>query len=99
MAFPLAASTLADLDLDPQPLERLAETITRHLAEGRYPGAQIAVARHGKLGLFKTFGDARTDPARAAARDDTLWLLYSNTKVLTASAVWLLVERGALRFT
>ena len=99
MAYPLAASTLADLDLDPQPLERLAETITRHLAEGRYPAAQIAVARHGKLGLVKPFGDARTEPARIAARAETLWLLYSNTKVLTASAVWLLVERGALRFT
>jgi CubicO group peptidase (beta-lactamase class C family) len=99
MTFPLAASPLAALDLDPQPLERLSETITRHLAEGRYTGAQIAVARHGKLGLLKTFGDARIDPQRVAARDETLWLLYSNTKVLTASAVWLLVERGALRFT
>ena len=37
--------------------------------------------------------------ARVAAKDDTLWLLYSNTKVLTACAVWLLVERGALGFT
>jgi CubicO group peptidase (beta-lactamase class C family) len=33
------------------------------------------------------------------AGDDTLWLLYSNTKVITACAVWLLAERGALRFT
>ncbi len=46
-----------------------------------------------------TLGDARLEPARAAASDDTLWLLYSNTKVLTACAVWLLVERGALAFT
>src|SRR6185295_10820514 len=33
------------------------------------------------------------------ARDETLWLLYSNTKVITACAVWILVERGALAFT
>ena len=33
------------------------------------------------------------------ARDDTLWLLYSNTKVITACAVWMLAEQGALRFT
>jgi CubicO group peptidase (beta-lactamase class C family) len=32
------------------------------------------------------------------ARDDTLWRLYSNTKVLTAAAVWTLVEEGALTF-
>ena len=48
---------------------------------------------------MRRFGDARLDPARVPARDDTLWLLYSNTKVITACAVWLLVERGALRFT
>ena len=33
------------------------------------------------------------------AREDSLWLLYSNTKVITASAIWVLAEQGALRFT
>jgi CubicO group peptidase (beta-lactamase class C family) len=99
MAFPLAATSPDRSDLDRAALDRLSETITRHLAEGRYPGAQIALARHGRLALVRTFGDARTDPARVPARDDTLWLLYSNTKVVTACALWLLVERGALRFT
>jgi CubicO group peptidase (beta-lactamase class C family) len=99
MAFPLAAATPSSLDLDPRALDRLQELITRHLAEARYPGAQVAVARHGKLALFRTFGDARIDPARTAARDDSLWLLYSNTKVITACAVWTLAEQGALRFT
>ncbi len=99
MSFPLSAATPASLGLDQQALDRLQETITRHLAEGRYPGAQIAVARDGKLALFRTFGDARLEPARVAARDDSLWLLYSNTKVITACAVWILAEQGALRFT
>jgi CubicO group peptidase (beta-lactamase class C family) len=99
MTVPLSAATPSSVGLDPRPLERLQELITRHLAEGRYPGAQIALARHGKLALFRTFGDARIDPARAAAHDDSLWLLYSNTKVVTACAVWVLAEQGALRFT
>jgi CubicO group peptidase (beta-lactamase class C family) len=99
MAFPLAAATPSSLDLDSRALDRLQELITRHLAEGRYPGAQIALARHGKLALFRTFGDARLDPARVPAREDSLWLLYSNTKVITACAVWVLAEQGALRFT
>ncbi len=97
--FPLEASTAADLGFDGAALTRLDELINRHIAEGRYPGAQIALARHGKLALTKTYGDARLEPQRQPARDDTLWLLYSNTKVITASAVWLLAERGALRFT
>jgi CubicO group peptidase (beta-lactamase class C family) len=99
MTFPLSGASPSSLDLDPRPLERLQELITGHLAEGRYPGAQIALARDGKLALLRTFGEARLDPARAVARDDTLWLLYSNTKVITACAVWVLAEQGALRFT
>ena len=99
MTFPLATSTVEALGLDPKPLARLRELITAHVAESRYPAAQIAVARHGKLGLLWTIGDARLEPQRAPAQDDTLWLLYSNTKVITACAVWILVERGALAFT
>jgi len=99
MNFPLASSTPSALAFAPEPLDRLAKMIEGHIREGRYPGAQIAVARRGKLALFKTFGDASLEPSRLPAADDTLWLLYSNTKVITACAVWLLVERGALRFT
>jgi CubicO group peptidase (beta-lactamase class C family) len=99
MSFPLSVATPSSLGLDVPALDRLQELITRHLAEGRYPGAQIALARDGKLALFRTFGDARLDPARVPAREDSLWLLYSNTKVITASAVWVLAEQGALRFT
>src|ERR671934_18114 len=99
MTFPMEMVSPEALGLHREALARLSETITRHIAEGRYPGAQIAIARHGKLGIFQTFGEARLDPKRVAARDDTLWLLYSNTKVLTACAVWLLADRGALAFT
>ena len=99
MTFPLPSSTPSKLGLAQAPLDRLDQLIARHIAEGRYPGAQIAIARHGQLALLKTFGDARIDPSRQPAADDTLWLLFSNTKVITACAVWILVERGALRFT
>lgn len=99
MSFPLSAAAPSSLGLDPRALDRLQELITRHLAEGRYPGAQIAVARDGKLALSRTFGEARIDPQRTPARDESLWLLYSNTKVIAASAIWVLAEQGALRFT
>ena len=99
MSFPLSAAAPSSLGLDARALDRLQELITRHLAEGRYPGAQIAVARDGKLALSRTFGEARIDPQRTPARDESLWLLYSNTKVIAASAIWVLAEQGALRFT
>ncbi len=99
MKTPLAAATPSSVGLDPRALERLRELVTRHVAEGRYPGTQLAIARHGKLALAATIGDARVEPKRVPAGDDTLWLMYSNTKVITACALWLLVERGALSFS
>jgi CubicO group peptidase (beta-lactamase class C family) len=95
MAFPLPESNPEALNLDPRPLDRLCATIERHIAEGHHPGAQVAVARHGKLALFRHFGEARLG---APATADTLFLMYSNTKVVTASALWLLAEEGLLRF-
>ena len=99
MKFPLDSASPDTLGLDGRQLDRLHELVTRHVADGRYPAAQLALARHGKLAFVWTLGDARLDPERVAARDDTLWLLYSNTKVLTACAVWILAERGALAFS
>ncbi len=98
MAFPLPESNPEALGLDPRPLQRMCALIERHIAEGHHPGAQVAVARHGRLALFRSFGTARVEDGRAAdAR--SLFLMYSNTKVVTAAAVWMLVEEGALRFS
>lgn len=96
--FPLAAASLAELGFHEPALERLRQLIRKHIDEQRYPGAQIALARHGKLALFETFGNARIAP-NAAASNDTLWLLYSNTKVITAVGMWMLVEDGRIRFS
>jgi CubicO group peptidase (beta-lactamase class C family) len=77
---------------------RLRKLIQQHIADGRYPGAQIALARHGKLALFETFGNASIGPDKAAGNDN-LWLLFSNTKVITAAAIWVLAEDGLVRFS
>ncbi|HUH86007.1 MAG TPA: serine hydrolase domain-containing protein [Stellaceae bacterium] len=98
MAFVLETAEPAKLGFRPEMLIRLTGIIEAQIAEGRYPGAQIALARHGKLALFKSFGSARIEPHKVPAKDDTLWLLYSNTKVITAAAIWTLVEEGALSF-
>jgi CubicO group peptidase (beta-lactamase class C family) len=84
--------------VDPARLDRLYGVIDGHIAEGRYPGAQVAMARHGKLLAQRSFGQARVGVAAQQAADDSLWLLYSQTKVVTAAAIWVLVEQGALTF-
>jgi len=96
--FPLSVASPAELGFHEPALERLRGLIRKQIAEGRYPGAQIALARHGKLALFETFGKATLDP-ETAANPRTLWLLFSNTKVITAAGIWALVEDGAISFS
>ena len=96
--YPLPPSDLASLGFSAKPLEHLDSLIRGHIAEGRYPGAQIALARHGKLALFRTYGRAKTEGGDVEASDESLFLLFSQTKVLTSSAVWTLVEEGKLSF-
>ncbi len=76
-------------------LDRAVAVIAAHIAEGRQPGATLAVARRGDVVLHHVAGEARLGQP---ATDDTLWLLYSNTKVITACAIWMLVEQGRMNF-
>ena len=96
--FPLESASPEELGFDVPALSRLRQLIASHIADGRYPGAQIALARHGRLALFESFGQTSLEPA-AAAGAQALWLLFSNTKVITAAGIWALVEDGALRFS
>ncbi|MDW3686596.1 serine hydrolase domain-containing protein [Cupriavidus sp. CV2] len=80
-----------------EPLARLDALIRRHIAEGRYPGCQIALARHGRFAFVRAYGKAAIESA-TPADDRTIWLLYSGTKPLAAALIWRLVEEGVLSF-
>jgi CubicO group peptidase (beta-lactamase class C family) len=97
--YPLGPMALGDAHLRVEMIERLAALIEQHIAQGRYPGCQIALARHGRLVMQRSFGSARIEPQAVSCDDRTLWLLYSNTKVIVAVALWQLLEQGLLRFT
>ena len=91
----------ASQGIDETCLARLYARIEAHIAAGWYPGAAIAMARHGKLVAMRSFGVARLATASTPAvpaTDQTMWLLYSQTKPVTSCAIWTLVERGQLRF-
>ena len=98
-AFPLKNDDPAARGIRAEQLDRLYALIERHIAEGRYPGCQVALARHGRLLVDRSFGQAVVGAGARPAGPDTLWLLYSNTKVITATALWKLCEQGAFRFT
>lgn len=93
MTFPLALSEPSKLGFAPGPLKNLNHLIQSHIEEGHYPGAQIALARHGELALVRSYGKAALNPARATS-DDDLFLIFSVTKVITSAALWVLMEDG-----
>ncbi|MBX3707786.1 MAG: beta-lactamase family protein [Pseudomonadales bacterium] len=75
-------------------LERITEHLERnYIGPGKIPGCQVAVARHGHLGYFRSLGVMDRERARAV-RDDTIFRIYSMTKPITSVALMQLYERG-----
>lgn len=70
-----------------EPLAAVSARARQEVDAGLLPSAQIAVARHGKIVLFETFG---------GATNNTLYCVFSATKAITSAAAWLLVERDQL---
>jgi CubicO group peptidase (beta-lactamase class C family) len=97
--LPLPSADPSEFGLDPERMQRLYAFIESQIADNHYPGATVAFARHGKLLDSRSFGAARVDPVRQPATDDTLWLLYSQTKIVLGCTIWALVDQGALGFT
>ncbi len=96
-ASDLVAASPADAGVDAKKLEALFARVRRDVDEGRLPSAQVAVARHGRLAGMRTFGSAVQGGEEKAATDDTLYVIFSSTKAIVASAVWTLFEEGKLR--
>ena len=86
-----------DAGVDTEMLEAVFARARRDVDDGVLPSAQVAVARNGKLGGMRTFGEAVQGGELKPATDDTLYCIFSCTKVVAAAAVWLLFEEGLLR--
>lgn len=71
-------------------LRELLDAARADVESGWLPSCQLAVARDGELIAFETFG---------AATDDTRYCIFSCTKAIVASAVWLLIGDGLLDVT
>ena len=68
-------------------IDELMDLARADVDSGRLPACQVAVARHGELVAFETYG---------AATDDTRFCVFSATKPIVASAIWLLLGDGRL---
>jgi CubicO group peptidase (beta-lactamase class C family) len=90
------ASDPAELGFDADRLARLGPWMQRHVDAGRIPGAQVLVARRGRLALHDWTGQMDVEGGRPWARD-TLARVYSMTKPATSVALLMLYEDGLCR--
>ncbi len=83
----LIAEDPAELGIDPTKLAELTARARAEVDDGLLPSAQFAVARHGRIAHFETFGEAT---------NETLYGIYSSTKAVTSTAGWLMIQEGKL---
>ncbi len=75
-------------------LERITEHLERNYIEPRkIVGCQVAVARHGHLAYFRSFGQMDRERGKPLA-EDAIFRIYSMTKPITSVALMQLYERG-----
>jgi CubicO group peptidase (beta-lactamase class C family) len=76
-------------------LRRIAPMIQRHIDDKDFAGAVTLVARKGKVVHFEAHGLADVE-SQKPMRTDTLFVLASMTKPLTAVSILMLLEEGKL---
>jgi CubicO group peptidase (beta-lactamase class C family) len=87
-----------EVGLDPQRLQRIDAHFRRYVDDGRLPGWQVMVSRHGRVAHLSSYGLADVEAARPVA-NDTIWRIYSMTKPITSVAAMMLVEQGLMELT
>jgi len=76
--------------MDSRKLKQVKQLFQEQIDEGLHPGAGLSVYRYGNLVLDIHGGIANTEPVTA----NTMFVLMSSTKPLTASCLYILKERG-----
>ena len=94
-AQPLPVARPEQVGLSPQRLESVGQTVKAQIANGRFPGAVVLIARKGKIAYFEAFGQ-RDPVANTPMSKDAIFRLYSMTKPFTSVAAMMLAEEGKL---
>jgi CubicO group peptidase (beta-lactamase class C family) len=80
----------AAVGFDTDAIADLMARAQREIDEGHIPSCQLAFARNGKLALWVTLGNAAPE---------SRYVIFSSTKPVVASAVWILMGEGAIDVT
>lgn len=94
-ADPLPVSTPEAEGFSSDRFQRVYDLVEGTVREGRHAGASVLVARNGKIVGWKTFGFRDLGSGQPMEKD-TLFRIYSMSKVVTGVAVLQLVERNRI---
>ena len=83
----------ADVDLDPQRLQRIDNLLQDYVKQNKIPGAVAIVMRNGKIASLQAFG-VRDVNAKQKLRTDDIFRIASQSKAITSLAVMMLFEEG-----
>jgi CubicO group peptidase (beta-lactamase class C family) len=94
----LPSASAEDVGMSGERLGRLAGAMEQLVDDRRLAGVTTAVARHGKLAFFGTFGQ-RDMEANAPMAPDAIFRIYSMSKPITGVALMILYEEGKFRLS
>ena len=94
-AAPLPETTPEWVGLSSEKLKRIDTVFEAGIADGRIPGAVIAIARRGKLTYFKAYG-MQNAAASIPMRTDSIFRIYSMTKPIVSVGTMMLHEEAKL---
>ena len=101
IALPLAAASIQaakpeDVGLSSERLQRIHQTIQRHIDGHDITGAVTLVARKGRVAHFEEHGLMDQESKKAMPRDGLFWIA-SMSKPVTGVAILMLLEEGKVR--
>jgi CubicO group peptidase (beta-lactamase class C family) len=86
----------AGAHFNPQKLERVGDYLRDQVAKGKIPGAILLIQQHGKPVYHEFFG-VRDVATKASMTDDTIFRLFSMSKVITSVVAMQLIDDGKFK--
>src|SRR5260370_25007966 len=84
--------------ISPAGVDRVKALLESEIRQG-LGAASILVARQGTIVLHRGFGHLSPEPGSPKVEPDSVYLVASITKPVTATALMMLVERGQISLT
>ena len=96
LQVPMKSTAPAQVGLSPEALEGAGQQLASAIAAGQLSAASLVVARQGALAFARGYGYSRPEAGAPVVEADSVFLLASITKPVTACALMRLVDRGLI---